>query len=40
MIVDAIHGRRAAEAEQAMREHLVAILKWLNGGDASAPSAK
>lgn len=41
IIVDAIRGRRAAEAEQAMREHLVAILKWLNGGgDPSNPSAK
>jgi DNA-binding FadR family transcriptional regulator len=40
MILDAIRGRRAAEAEQAMREHLVAILKWLNGGEAATPSAK
>ncbi|MBY3239426.1 FadR family transcriptional regulator [Rhizobium laguerreae] len=40
IIIDAIRGRRAAEAEQAMREHLVAILKWLNGGDPSTPSAK
>jgi DNA-binding FadR family transcriptional regulator len=40
MIVDAIRGRRAAEAEQATREHLVAILKWLNGGDMSTPMAK
>lgn len=41
MIVDAIRGRRAADAEQAMREHLVAILKWLNGGsDTSTLSAK
>ncbi|RWX81675.1 FadR family transcriptional regulator [Neorhizobium lilium] len=40
MIVDAIRGRRAAEAEQATREHLVAILKWLNGGDTSTPMAK
>ncbi|MCM2472443.1 FadR family transcriptional regulator [Rhizobium sp. CG5] len=34
-IVDAIRGRRAAEAEQAMREHVVAIMKWLNGGNSS-----
>lgn len=40
MIVDAIRGRRAAEAERAMREHLVAILKWINGGDAAMPTAK
>ncbi|MEN3150016.1 FCD domain-containing protein [Neorhizobium sp. IRAMC:178] len=40
MIVDAIRGRRAAEAEQATREHLIAILKWLNGGDTSTPMAK
>lgn len=40
MIVDAIRGRRAAEAERATREHLVAILKWLNGGDAATPTAK
>ncbi len=41
IIVDAIRGRRAADAEQAMREHLIAILKWLNGGsDTSTPSAK
>lgn len=40
IIIDAIRGRRAAEAEQAMREHLVAILKWLNGGVTSTPTAK
>ncbi|MBP2561307.1 DNA-binding FadR family transcriptional regulator [Neorhizobium galegae] len=40
IIVDAIRGRRAAEAQQAMHEHLVAILKWLNGGAPSTPSAK
>lgn len=35
-IVEAIRGRRATEAEEAMRIHLVAILQWLNGGaDAS-----
>lgn len=32
LIVEAIRERRAAEAEEAMRDHLVAILKWLNGG--------
>lgn len=41
IIVDAIRGRRAADAEQAMREHLIAILKWLNGGsEATTPSPK
>jgi DNA-binding FadR family transcriptional regulator len=40
IIVDAIRGRRAAEAEQAMREHLVAIMKWLNGGDTYDLSGK
>lgn len=41
IILDAIRGRRAADAEQAMREHLIAILKWLNGGrEASHLSAK
>lgn len=41
MIVDAIRGRRAAEAEEAMREHLLAILQWLNGGgDTSRSTAK
>lgn len=35
-IVEAIRGRRAAEAEEAMRAHLIAILQWINGGsDAS-----
>lgn len=32
MLVDAISSRRAAEAEEAMRMHLTAILQWLNGG--------
>jgi DNA-binding FadR family transcriptional regulator len=41
IIVDAIRGRRAAEAEAAMREHVVAIIKWLNGGgDTSDLSGK
>lgn len=31
-IVEAIRGRRAADAEDAMRTHLTAILQWLNGG--------
>ncbi|WP_342364176.1 FadR/GntR family transcriptional regulator [Terrarubrum flagellatum] len=41
IIVDAIRGRRAADAERAMREHLIAILQWLNGGrETSQLSAK
>ncbi|MNT87943.1 transcriptional regulator NanR [compost metagenome] len=40
MIVDAIRGRRAAEAEEAMRDHLLAILQWLNGGDTTRSGGK
>jgi DNA-binding FadR family transcriptional regulator len=38
VIVEAIRDRRAADAEQAMREHVVAILKWLNGGGDTSPT--
>lgn len=31
MIVDAIKNRRASDAENAMRMHLTAILRWLHG---------
>lgn len=35
-IVEAIRGRRASEAEEAMRTHIVAILQWLNGGSSAS----
>jgi DNA-binding FadR family transcriptional regulator len=34
MIVEAIRDRRAADAQNAMRLHLAAIIQWLNGGRA------
>lgn len=37
-ITEAIRGRRAADAAEAMRTHLTAILTWLNGGTDLSPS--
>lgn len=37
-LTEAICSRRAAEAESVMRNHLTAILQWLNGSDGQRAS--
>ncbi len=39
MIMEAIRDRRAADAENAMRLHLTAIIQWLNGGRAPSDAS-